>query len=377
MMPALAWKGDHLEILDQTRLPQVTCHRQLRRADEVFEAIQRLRVRGAPAIGIAAAYGLYLGMRASAPATREEFFRTLDDQIAYLSSARPTAVNLSWALQALRQRLGDPALVTVSALTERLLELARALHEDDRRRCLAIAGHGQSLLPDGARILTHCNTGALATGGIGTALGIIHHAHAIGKRLHVFATETRPLLQGARLTLWELTAAGVPAQLICDGAAAALMRQGRIDLVIVGADRIAADGAVANKIGTYGLALAAAHHRIPFYVAAPLSTFDLSLATGDAIPIETRSEEEVRRVFGQVLITSPQAQCLNPAFDVTPPDLISALITDQGILRPPYEENIRTACKTTPKGAATVSQWPEDREPTEGRAGEPSHARNS
>lgn len=344
MISALSWKGDCLEILDQTRLPEATCHVQLRHAADVFEAIQSLRVRGAPAIGIAAAYGLYLGVRESAPVTREEFFRALDDQLSYLASARPTAVNLSWALHELRRGLHGLATLSVPALLDRLLDLAHALHEDDRQRCLAIARHGQALVPDGARILTHCNTGALATGGIGTALGVIHHAHASGKRVQVFATETRPLLQGARLTMWELAAAGIPAQLLCDGAAAALMRLGRIDLVLVGADRIAADGAVANKIGTYSLAVAAARHRLPFYVAAPLSTFDLSLATGDAIPIENRSEEEVRRVLGHTLITLPGARCLNPAFDVTPPDLVTALITEAGILRPPYAVNIRAVC---------------------------------
>ena len=346
----ISWQNDALEIIDQTVLPETVRVLQLTQIDEAFEAIQKLRVRGAPMIGITAAYGLHLGMRHHSFASPAAFFETLDSKIAYLSSARPTAVNLFWALQAVKSKLAaeiESGLLAGSAapvgelLSQRLLELALAIHEDDRCRCDAIAGHGQEIVPHGARILTHCNTGALATGGIGTAFGVIHRAHALGKGIHVYADETRPLLQGARLTMWELAAAGIPAQLLCDNMAAALMKQGKVDLVIVGADRITTDGSAANKIGTYGLAIVASYHRVPFYVAAPVSTFDLAAHRGDEIPIEMRAEDEVRHVFNRTLITLPAAGCWNPAFDVTPPELIAGIITERGVLRPPYDEKIR------------------------------------
>jgi len=316
--------------------------------EEAFEAIQKLRVRGAPLLGITAAYGLYLGMRGLTFGSPKEFFQTLDEKIAYLASARPTAVNLSWALQAVRAKLQGQPNAESETLKRQLLDLAIALQEDDRRRCEGIAEQGQLVVPHGARILTHCNTGALATGGIGTALGVIYRAHLLGKNVKVFADETRPILQGARLTMWELARAGIPAQLICDSMAAALMQQGQVELVLVGADRIAADGSTANKIGTYGLAIAAHYHRLPFYVAAPISTFDLTVRKGKEIPIELRGEEEVRRVFNQTLITLPEARCWNPAFDVTPPELISGIITERGIIRPPYEQNIKAAASMPP-----------------------------
>ncbi len=339
---ALSWKNDCLEIVDQTQLPERTVHLQLRGIEEVFEAIQKLRVRGAPAIGIAAAYGLYLGVREMVFESPEQLFQTMTEKIRYLASARPTAVNLFWALEENKKKLlGLPSCTGVKQLKDWLLKLAMELHEDDRQRCERLAEHGLGLVPDQARILTHCNTGALATGGIGTALGIIYKAHSAGKQIQGYADETRPLLQGARLTMWELAQANIPAQLLCDGAAASLMQQRDVDLVIVGADRITADGSVANKIGTYHLAIAAKYHRIPFYVAAPLSTFDLSIGQGSQIPIEMRSEEEVRRVFNRCQITVPEARCWNPAFDVTPPDLVSAIITEAGIIYPPLKENIR------------------------------------
>jgi methylthioribose-1-phosphate isomerase len=341
MIEALAWRHDCVEILDQTRLPEETVRLQLREIDQMFEAIQRLRVRGAPAIGIAAAYGLYLGVRSAEFASRQEFLATLAEKARYLASSRPTAVNLPWALDEVKRRLEQSAEHDEGALKRRLLELALALHEDDRRRCQAIAEHGQAIVPGTASILTHCNAGALATGGMGTALGVVYEAHRLGKQIHVYADETRPLLQGARLTIWELAQAGVPATLICDNMAATLMRQGKVDLVLVGADRIAADGSVANKIGTYSVAIAAHYHRIPFYVAAPLSTFDSLAINGDDIPIETRPEDEVRRVFERTLITLPEARCWNPAFDLTPPELITGVVTERGLLRPPLAESIR------------------------------------
>lgn len=347
MIEAFTWKDGHLELLDQTRLPETTHYLTIRTIEEMFEAIQILRVRGAPAIGITAAYGLYLGMRSLDVSTSKEFFTNLDEKIAYLASARPTAVNLFWAMQEVKSRLEALDEPNVSDLTQELLDLALHLHEDDRQRCNRIAEHGRAVIPNDARILTHCNTGALATGGIGTALGIIYQAHVDGKNVRVFADETRPLLQGARLTMWELANAGIPSQLICDGAAAALMQQGRVDLVIVGADRIAADGSAANKIGTYHVAIAAKYHRVPFYVAAPLSTFDISLSTGSEIPIEERGNDEVRKVFGKTLITNPDAECWNPAFDVTPPDLISGIVTECGLLTAPYAESIQATFART------------------------------
>jgi len=347
--PSIAWKGDALEILDQTLLPQSVCVLRLATLEEAFEAIQRLRVRGAPLIGITAAYGLYLGMRHLTLESEAAFFAALQTQVATLATARPTAVNLFWALESIQARLTVEskagAVNEVHALKRRLLELAIELHEDDRQRCDAMAEHGQDVIPHGARILTHCNTGFLATGGIGTALGVIHRAHTLGKQVHVYADETRPVLQGARLTIWECAQSGIPATLICDNMAAALMREGKVDLVIVGADRITADSSAANKIGTYGVAVLARHHGIPFYVAAPISTFDLAATHGSQIPIENRDPDEVRRVFGQTLITVPDADCWNPAFDVTPPELITGMITERGIVNAPYVESIAALAK--------------------------------
>lgn len=342
MIQAVAWKQDYLELLDQTLLPETVRYLEVRRVEEAFEAIQKLRVRGAPAIGITAAYGLYLGMRAAPTRSRDEFLALLKDRIKYLASARPTAVNLFWAMEELRTRLQKLTDTDIETLRQRLLDFAIELHQDDRQRCEAMAKHGQHVVPQNARILTHCNTGALATGGIGTAFGVIYEAHRCGKNIHVYADETRPVLQGARLTMWELAAAKIPSQLICDSMAATLMRQKQVHLIIVGADRIAADGSVANKIGTYSLAVAAKYHGVPFYVAAPLSTFDLSIANGGEIPIEVRNEDEIRRVFGKSLITLPDAACWNPAFDVTPPELITGIITERGIIKPQDGESIRS-----------------------------------
>lgn len=349
MTEAFTWKDNYLELLDQTRLPETTHHLEIRTIEEMFEAIQILRVRGAPAIGITAAYGLYLGMCSLEITTAANFFSALEEKIAYLASARPTAVNLFWAMEEVKCRLEELKESNVSKLTSKLLELALHLHEDDRQRCNRIAEHGRTVIPKNARILTHCNTGALATGGIGTALGVVYQAHLDGKNVQVFADETRPLLQGARLTMWELANAGIPSHLICDGAGAALMQQGRVDLVIVGADRIAADGSAANKIGTYHVAIAAKYHQIPFYVAAPLSTFDMSISAGSGIPIEERGYDEVRKVFGKTLITNPDAECWNPAFDVTPPELISGIVTECGVLTAPYAENIQSTIARTKK----------------------------
>ena len=341
MIPAVSWQKNYLQLIDQTRLPEETLFLRIETIGEVFEAIRQLKVRGAPAIGITAGYGLFLGMREVQSGSGKDFFERLDQQIAYLASARPTAVNLFWAMESLRLRLGAMTDAPWERLLDTLLELAIELHQDDRQRCENIADHGQAVVPEQARILTICNTGALATGGIGTALGVIFRAFQRGRLREVYASETRPVLQGARLTVWELVTAGVPVQLISDNMAAALMQQKKTDLVIAGADRIAADGAAANKIGTYSLAVLAQYHQVPFYIAAPLSTFDLQISRGHHIPIEMRPADEIRRVFDQCLITVPDVPCWNPAFDVTPPELISGIITEKGIIRPPYPENIQ------------------------------------
>ena len=341
MIEAVIWKNDHLDLLDQTLLPEQTIYLELTTSEQSFEAIRNLRVRGAPAIGITAAYGLFLGMNHSMASTREEFLAELDQKIEYLSSARPTAVNLFWALDEMKKSVTAIGSTDVDTLKSVLLARAKEIHKDDRQRCQDIGDHGKALIPNSAGILTHCNAGAHATGGIGTALGVIYKAHSENKNIKVYADETRPILQGARLTAWELNQAGVPVELICDSMSGTLMQQKKIDLVIVGADRIAADGSVANKIGTYNVAVLAAHHNIPFYVAAPLSTFDMNLDSGDSIPIEIRDSDEIRNFAGKAIIALPEIDCWNPAFDVTPPELITGIITEKGVIKPPYKQNIQ------------------------------------
>jgi methylthioribose-1-phosphate isomerase len=324
----LRWKGDvdgRLVLLDQTQLPTETVYIDCRTVEDVWQAIRRLSVRGAPAIGVAAAYGVCVGVGEG---------RSVDDVCDYLATSRPTAVNLFAALDRMREASrGVPA----PDLNDRLLTEARAIDTEDREMCTAIARHGANLLanlPAGAGILTHCNTGALVSGsGDGTALAVIFELARRGKRPHVYADETRPLLQGARLTMWELGERNIDATLICDSAAAQVMRVGRIQAVITGADRIAANGDTANKIGTYSVATLAHAHNIPFYVAAPATTFDLSITTGSDIPIEQRAPEEVTRPFNHQ-ITPDDANVYNPAFDVTTAELITAIITDRGIVQP-------------------------------------------
>jgi methylthioribose-1-phosphate isomerase len=323
--------GGHVVLLDQTRLPAETAYLDCRTAEDVWQAIRRLSVRGAPAIGVAAAYGVCVGVNEG---------YSVDEVCAYLATSRPTAVNLFWALERMR-KLGN------GAQPERLLAEARAIHEEDRAQCAAMARCGADLLsdlPDGAGILTHCNAGALATGGDGTAVAVIFELSHRGKHPHVWADETRPLLQGARLTMWELQQRGIDATLICDSAAAQVMREGRIDAVITGADRIAANGDTANKIGTFSVATLAKVFGIPFYVAAPATTFDLSIATGADIPIEERAAEEVTNGLG--VRTAPAGvHVYNPAFDVTPAELITAIITDRGVIQPVNEVNVRDVIK--------------------------------
>jgi methylthioribose-1-phosphate isomerase len=327
--------GRALRIVDQTRLPGALVERELRTLEEVCEAIVALRVRGAPAIGIAGAMGLVVAL---VPFDREpgERFRWRAASFAQrIEATRPTAVNLPWALRRMLARLEGERGEAAAQLAA-LREEADAIRDEDRRMCQRIGEHGLPLVPDGARVLTHCNAGALATGGIGTALAPLYLAAGAGRRIEVLVDETRPLLQGSRLTAWELARAGISVTVLTDGMAASLMAAGGVDLCIVGADRIAANGDVANKIGTLGVAVAAHHFGIPFYVAAPTSTIDPATVTGAAIPIEQRSEREVTCGFG--VPTAPAGvRVYNPAFDVTPAALVSAIVTDRGVFRAPYD----------------------------------------
>jgi len=323
-----------VRILDQRALPETEITRDLESAEAVAEAIRTLQVRGAPLIGIAAAMGLVAATRAQRTAARGEFLARLTQLAAVLGDARPTAVNLRWALNRM-VRVAEATPGDASALWERLRAEATAIWHEDRDMCRRIGAHGLSVLTDGANVLTHCNTGALATGGIGTALAPIYLAHEQGRRVHVYIDETRPLLQGSRLTAWELTQAGVACTLITDGAAATLMHQAMIDVVLVGADRICANGDFANKIGTYGLAVLAEHHGVPFYCAAPWSTVDATLARGGLIPIEQRAPGEVTAIAGHAIAPVGVA-ALNPAFDVTPARYVKGFITDRGIVQPPF-----------------------------------------
>ncbi len=346
------WMGDAggwLRMIDQTRLPVEFVEIDCRDVETVCEAICSLRVRGAPAIGIAAAYGLVLGLQAAREQSEAAFFARLETVARQLASTRPTAVNLVWALDRLRQvaqRLCGRS--SPHEILEALWMEAQAIHDEDRRMCRAIGQNGAALLADGQGVLTHCNAGGLATSGYGTALAVIYAAVESGKRIHVYADETRPLLQGARLTAWELARHGIDVTLICDSMAAQVMREGRVQAVIVGADRIAANGDTANKIGTYGLAVLAAAHGIPFYVAAPSSTFDPTLPAGDCIPIEHRDPREITHGFGRQ--TAPDGVGVyNPAFDVTPARFITAIICERGVLRHPFAE-LRYGRVDSPRG---------------------------
>lgn len=329
----LAVQGGEITIIDQTLLPGEERRLEIATVEAMWEAIRSLRVRGAPAIGIAAAFGLDIAARASAASERGALLADLDRTRDYLASSRPTAVNLFWALERVMARVaaepGDVAMLRGAVRAEAL-----AILEEDRAAGRAIGEHGATLLSDGA-VLTHCNAGGLATSGYGTALAPIYLAHEQGQRVTVFADETRPLLQGARLTAWELARAGVPVTVIGDGMAASVLAHGDVQAVIVGADRVAANGDVANKIGTLGLAIVARALEVPFYVALPTSTIDPSIATGAEIPIEERDDDELR-VFNGRPIVPDAAGIYNPAFDVTPHDLVTAFITERGVIRPPY-----------------------------------------
>ncbi|MBL8724348.1 MAG: S-methyl-5-thioribose-1-phosphate isomerase [Planctomycetes bacterium] len=334
--PTLAWRGGLdgcLELLDQTLLPHQQRVLVCRDVAAVADAITRLAVRGAPAIGVAAAFGLLLGVRNLAPVP-QALRETAREVAARLAATRPTAVNLAWALDRCLA-----ALQRENTLAALFAE-AQAILAEDQTACRRMGEHGAGLIPDGGTVLTHCNTGRLATAGDGTALAVLFAAWAMGRRFTVLADETRPLLQGARLTALELHAAGIPVQVLCDGAAAGLIARGRVHAVLVGADRVAKNGDFANKVGTYGLALACAAHRVPFYAVAPASTFDPRVADGRGIPIEERSADEVLQLGGQRLAADGIGAC-NPAFDVTPAQLVTAFVTDRGLLRPPFGPAIK------------------------------------
>ena len=342
MLPTIDWQSDGVVMVDQRKLPAREIYVTCRTANEVARAIKTMVIRGAPAIGVAAAMGIALGAsRSKATGTKQlatEFQKTCD----MMATTRPTAVNLFWAIDRMKRTFAAVAHAggSVEEISARLVDEARRIHDEDVASCRAMGAFGAAVVPQAARILTHCNAGALATAGFGTALGVIRAAAEGGKVQEVFADETRPFLQGARLTAWELVRDGIPTTVITDSMAGALMRQEEIDFIVVGADRIAANGDVANKIGTYTVAVLAREHGIPFYVAAPLSTIDLSTPDGTAIPIEERSAREVTHV-GPTQIAPAGAKVRHPAFDVTPARLVTGIITERGILRAPYGESLR------------------------------------
>jgi methylthioribose-1-phosphate isomerase len=329
------WEDGRLVLLDQTRLPTEEVERGYTTWQDVADAIRTLVVRGAPAIGVAAAFGVVLAARGSRATSHPALLADLEDAIKGLAATRPTAVNLFWALDRMRALVVASAVLPVPALQTRLLTEAQAILTEDLAANRAMGAHGAALVPDGARVLTHCNAGALATAGYGTAVGVIRAAHERGKLAMVWVDETRPVMQGSRLTAWELVKEGIPHRLISDVAAGFVMKRGEVDLVVTGADRIAANGDTANKIGTYSVAVLARHHGIPFYVAAPSSTIDPAIPSGASIVIEERDASEVRGVAGRQ--TAPAASpVFNPAFDVTPAELITAIITERGVFRSPY-----------------------------------------
>jgi methylthioribose-1-phosphate isomerase len=347
----LQWIGDadgFLELIDQRKLPVEFTTIKCRTPDELYEAVKTLAIRGAPAIGVAAAFGICLAAQQVSELKLSDATGCIEKKADFLSKARPTAANLFWALERMKNTARSFAAenpdATVENLKKCLLGEAQKIYNEDVEMCRKIGANGESFIPDGGAVLTHCNAGALATAGDGTALAAMFEAQRKGKKFKVYVSETRPLLQGARLTTWELKQAGIDVTLICDSVAGALMSQGKINAVIVGADRIAANGDTANKIGSYSLSVLAKEHRIPFYVAAPSSTFDLKLKTGGQIPIEQRQPDEVLNFMN--VRTSPQnVSVYNPAFDITPAENITAIITENGVIERPTEEKIRKILK--------------------------------
>jgi methylthioribose-1-phosphate isomerase len=340
MVKTLEWTEDGVRFIDQRKLPTEQTYVHCRTYEEVAEAIRNMTVRGAPAIGVAAAMGVALGIRDAKASSLEDLRREFDHVCEVIAATRPTAVNLFWAIQRMRAALDRNSSLSVPELKEALVAEAQQMYLEDIAANQAIGRHGAVLLPDSGGVLTHCNAGALATCGYGTALGVIRAAVESGKRLRVYADETRPFLQGSRLTAWELMQDGIPTTLIADNMAGSMMRQGKIKAVIVGADRIARNGDVANKIGTYTVAVLAREHGIPFYVAAPFSTVDMECPDGGRIPIEQRSRREVTHIGGQQI--APEGiEVENPAFDVTPHTYVAAIITERGVAAAPYEESLK------------------------------------
>src|SRR6187551_2718342 len=342
MLPTIDWTGETVVMIDQRKLPVSEVYVTCRTAQDVAKAIKTMVIRGAPAIGVAAAMGIALGMGRSKATGTKQFATEFQKLCDLMAATRPTAVNLFWAIERMKHTFAEAAQggCSVDELKDRLEAEARKIHDEDVQSCRDMGAFGAELVPEEARILTHCNAGALATAGYGTALGVIRAAAERGKRVAVLADETRPFLQGARLTAWELVKDGIDTTVITDNMAGAMMQLGNVDLVVVGADRIAANGDVANKIGTYAVAVLAREHGIPFYVAAPLSTIDLHTPDGSGIPIEERNAREVTHVGGSQL-TPRGAEVWNPAFDVTPAKYVTAIVTEKGIARAPYEESLR------------------------------------
>ena len=340
MIDTITWKKQSVELIDQTLLPQALVRKECNSLEEIAEAIEKLRIRGAPAIGIAAAFGVVLGAQEIQADKQQVFLRELEKKIDRIAATRPTAVNLFWALERMKRVIQERISEDMEGIRAALLKEALNIQEEDKSICRKMGQNGAELLQDGMKVLTHCNAGGLATADYGTALGVVYAAKEQGKKIHVFADETRPLLQGARLTAWELAQNGIDVTLICDNMAASVMNKKGIDCVIVGADRIAGNGDVANKIGTYGVAIAAKAHGIPFYVAAPFSTIDMNTPSGEEIPIEERMPEEVTSIGGQD-IAPKDIPVYNPAFDVTPYRYVSAIISEKGIARAPYLETFK------------------------------------
>jgi methylthioribose-1-phosphate isomerase len=340
MIPTLEWTPEGVRFLDQTRLPLEETYVLATTSDEVAHVITTMVVRGAPAIGVAAAMGFALGIKNSSATTLPALTSEMESIAKTLAATRPTAVNLFWAIDRMRRRFFALSAQPIATIKEGLITEAQLMYDEDIAACRAMGAHGAELMPQSGGVLTHCNAGALASCGYGMALGVIRSAVERGHKLHVYADETRPFLQGARLTAWEMMHDGIPTSVLCDNMAASLMRQGKIQAVIVGSDRVAANGDVANKIGTYGVAILAKEHGIPFYVACPWSTIDLATATGDDIPIEQRAAIEVTHHGGKQL-TPYGVGIENPAFDVTPARYVTAIITERGILRPPYAEALQ------------------------------------
>ncbi len=348
MIRTIEWTDYAVVMLDQRLLPAQEVYVSCADYQAVAEAIRSMVIRGAPAIGVAAAMGVALGVKSADVSTPEELDRCFRQICEVMASTRPTAVNLFWAIERMKRCYEQARAAGVDAARTALVGEALAMQTEDVEANRSMGRFGQVLIPDGARVLTHCNAGALATAGYGTALGVIRAAVEAGKAVQVWADETRPFLQGARLTAWELAHDGIPVTVITDNMAGHFMHLGRVDCVIVGADRIAANGDVANKIGTYSVAVLAKENDIPFFVAAPVSTLDLSIPDGSGIPIEERDPDEVRKIR-DVPVTSPGAKVENPAFDVTPHGYISAIITDHGVARPPYSESLRRLATASPR----------------------------